>query len=290
MILVIVILTSIGLACAMLIFIMNKVLPAEPEALKKTEKIAEYLPGVNCGACGLPGCFAYAQALAKDKDLITTNPCMAVLQDEKMLGDLERMLDIKIDSSSMNKKAVVCCTGDPETISNYSGIETCKSASKLTSGFKKCPYGCLGFGDCAKVCPQDAIQIYAASGRNIAVVDPEKCTGCGLCVKECPNNLIKLVPADTKIVFLCSYDSIKDIPGREKCFRGCLHCRKCYKACEHDAIIWNKEKGIPEFDSAKCTLCGACIEVCPHDKLIELSKVTPEDKKEYKEKEKVGSK
>ena len=294
MILVISVLTLIGLVCGVLIFIINKVLPPEPETLKKTEEIASHLPGMNCGACGFPGCFAYAQALAKDKNLITTNPCSTVMQDEKMLESLEKVLDIKIDTSAMNKKAVVCCTGDPETIGDYSGVSTCRAANKLTGGFKKCPFGCLGFGDCARVCPQNAIDIYPARGRNVAVVDPKKCTGCGLCVKECPNNLIKLVPADTKIVFLCSYDSIKDVPGREKCFRGCLHCRKCYKSCEQDAIIWNKEKAIPEFDNDKCNLCGACIEACPHDKLIEFSKVTSADREEYKEeyreKEKVGSK
>jgi len=45
------------------------------------------------------------------------------------------------------------------------------------------------------------------------------------------------------------------------------------KACEHDAIIWNKEKGIPEFDFSNCIMCGACIEACPHQRLVELKDV-----------------
>jgi len=280
--LIIIILSAIGIVCGILIFIVNRFLPGEPESLKKAEEISRHLPGANCGACGYPGCFAYARALAKDKNTFFTNTCATVLQEPGMLKDLEKILNIEVDPSKMNKKAVVKCCGNSSVIGNYSGIKTCNAAFKLLSGYKECPYGCLGLGDCAAVCPQNAIQIHSARGGNIAVIDPEKCTGCGLCVKACPGNLIKLVPSDTKIVFLCSYDSIKNIPGRKKCSRGCSHCMKCYKTCKYDAIVWNKEKGIPEFDSDKCTLCGACVEICPQDTLAELPKIISECKKEDK--------
>jgi Fe-S-cluster-containing dehydrogenase component len=38
---------------------------------------------------------------------------------------------------------------------------------------------------------------------------------------------------------------------------------KCFKACENEGIIWNKEKGIPEFDYDKCIECEKCIISCP---------------------------
>ena len=63
------ILTAIGIACGVLIYVANRVLPSEPESLKKAEEVSENLPGMNCGACGYPGCFAYAQALSEDKDV-----------------------------------------------------------------------------------------------------------------------------------------------------------------------------------------------------------------------------
>ncbi|GAI69658.1 unnamed protein product, partial [marine sediment metagenome] len=126
------------------------------------------------------------------------------------------------------------------------------------------------------VCPNDAISI--DEEMNVAVIDPDKCIGCGLCVKECPRGIIQLVPANANIVYLCSYESFKNIPGREKCDKGCLHCKKCFRACENGAIIWNEEKAIPEFDFTRCTLCGKCIEVCPHDRLIELSNVALKEK------------
>ncbi len=279
---IILILTGIGIACGVLIWVTNKVLPKEPESLKTAEEVSEKLPGMNCGACGYPGCFAYAQAIAKDKNVFLTNTCTTVLQDSKILSELEQNLGLNIDKSSMDKKAIVCCGSDSEAISDYFGVKTCKASSKILMGFKKCPYGCLSFGDCVPVCPQDAIKI--DEKRKIAVIDPNKCNGCGLCVKECPRNIIKLVPSNSKIVFLCSYDNLRDIPGREKCDFGCTHCRKCFKACEHEAIIWNKDKQIPEFDQDKCTDCGACIEACPNNTLARLWAEPKEKKEDQKEK------
>ncbi len=286
MIWIILILSAIGLVSGILIFIVNRALPKESESLKKAQKVEACLPGYNCGACGYPGCFAYAQAVAKDKSLITKNPCTTVIQNEKMRSELEEVLDIKIDASAMNKKAVVRCYGVTTPLGDYNGINTCKAANNLLGGFKRCPYGCLGLGDCAKVCPQDAIEVDKA--RNVAVIDPDKCTGCGLCVNECPKNIISLVPADATIVYRCSYEPVKNIPGRERCDEGCIHCRKCFKSCEYDAIIWNNEKNIPEFDFSKCTLCGECVEACPHNRLIKFSELSHKEQQKL-EKEKVNS-
>src|SRR4030065_2660967 len=105
----IIILSSIGLVCGILIFLVYRFLPKEPESLKKTEEISGHLPGVNCGACGYPGCFAYAQALTKDKNIFFTNACATVLQEPEMLKDLEKVLGIEVNPSKINKKAVVHC-------------------------------------------------------------------------------------------------------------------------------------------------------------------------------------
>jgi len=267
-VLIIGILTAIGLACAALIYLVNVVVPRKVQGLEKTEEIASILPGINCGACGNPGCFAYAQALTKDSDVITKSPCAFVLLDDEKRGQLEQALGVTLDAAEMSKKALIHCNGNSEVIYNYSGIGTCKGAAQLLSGYKKCPYACVGLGDCLVVCPQDAISIKLENG--VAVVDPEKCTGCGLCVPECPLNLIELVPSGTKIAFLCNYIPLRDIPGREKCDAGCTHCRKCFNICKYEAITWNKERAIPVFDIEKCTLCQECIEVCPTHTLAEM--------------------
>jgi Na+-translocating ferredoxin:NAD+ oxidoreductase subunit B len=283
--LTIIILSSVGIICGVLIFIANRYLPKEPESLARAQKIFEHLPGANCGACGYPGCFAYAQALAEDSNTFLLSPCTMLSQDPVMLAEMEKILGIEISSSVASKKAVVRCYGKSDPVGNYSGIKTCKAASKLIGGFKKCPYGCLGLGDCIKVCPVDAISI--DKKMNVAVVNPDKCTGCGLCVEECPMNVIELVPADSKVLLLCSYEPLRNIPGRERCDNGCVHCRNCFKACEYDAIIWNEEKAIPEFDSAKCTLCGECIKACPTETLLEMSNLNSRLEKDNLEDEKV---
>ncbi|MDD5082753.1 MAG: 4Fe-4S binding protein [Dehalococcoidales bacterium] len=254
------ILTGIGLALAITILIINKVVPRKVQGIEKIEEIASVMPGMNCGACGHPGCFAYAQALAANRDSIADCKCALVIREPEKLEALQQIFGQTLDLSNMKRRAVVQCGGNSEVIFNYSGAMTCKGAAQLQRGNKQCPYACLGIGDCVKVCPEGAISIEPETG--VAAINWDKCTGCGLCLLECPQKVIKLVPEDTKIGFLCNYAPLRDIPGREKCEAGCIHCRKCFLACEAGAITWNKEKAVPEFDARKCTLCLKCIDAC----------------------------
>lgn len=41
---------------------------------------------------------------------------------------------------------------------------------------------CISCGQCADVCPEDAI----SEGDEAYVIDPELCIDCGLCEDECP--------------------------------------------------------------------------------------------------------
>ena len=264
------VLAVIGLVCGLIIYLVYIKVPQKVKGLDKTEELNAILPGMNCGACGHPGCFGYAQALTADPNLITKTPCATVLQDLKKLEQLEKALGITLDASAMLKKALIHCNSNSEVICDYSGVDTCKAAAQLLSGYKKCPYACLGLDDCVKVCPENAI--YIDPGKNVAIVDTEKCNGCGLCVAECPQDLIELVPARTKIAFQCNYKPLRNVPGREKCDFGCIHCRKCFKACEYEAIEWNKETALPEFNQEKCTLCLKCIEACEPNTLADFTK------------------
>ncbi len=262
-------LIGIALACGIIIYLVFVKVPQKVKGLEKTEQINSILPGANCGACGQPGCFAYAQALSQQPDLVTKSPCSMTLNDPERVSQLEKVLDVTLDPSALSKKAVIHCTGNSEVICDYCGAMTCKGAAQLLGGYKRCPYACLGLGDCTAVCPQGAVSIDAE--KNVAVIDQSKCTGCGLCVAECPHNLIELVPAETKTVLLCNYQPLRDIPGREKCDFGCIRCRKCVRACEHEAMEWNKEKGAVEIIHEKCTQCNKCIEACERHTLVALA-------------------
>jgi len=263
----ILILTAIGAALGVLIFIVGRVLPPESDVLKKTESIANILPGMNCGACGFPGCFAYAQATAANTSTIADYPCTVTLQDPEKLALLEDALGITLDASA-SQKALVRCGGNSDVIFQYSGDSTCKGLAQRLSGFRKCPFACLGLGDCALVCPQKAISI---DQQNLmALVDRELCTGCSLCIAECPQNIIELVPADAKIALVCSYAPVRNVPARERCDSGCSHCKKCFRACENQAISWDDQLLIPQFDPQKCDLCLKCIQACPQNCLVQL--------------------
>jgi len=117
----VVVLSSIGFFSGLMIYVASKVLPKEDESLaealpKEDESLAEaarikeFLPGADCGACGHPGCLAYAQAVAHDKQVFVKSPCPVLSQDKEGMKRLEDYLGLKAEAG-VGKKAVVHCTG-----------------------------------------------------------------------------------------------------------------------------------------------------------------------------------
>jgi Na+-translocating ferredoxin:NAD+ oxidoreductase RNF subunit RnfB len=256
----VVLLTGVGFAMGLAIFLSNCLLPKEDESLAEAARIREFLPGADCGACGYPGCFAYAQAVAKDKNVFVKNPCPTLSQDKEGMARLEAYLGLKAEVR-VGKKAVVHCTGCSEVIADYHGPSTCAAAVQVASGYKECPYACLGFGDCAAVCPTGAISI--DPDRRVAFVDWNRCIGCGQCVAACPQGLIELVPANMPQYLGCNYQAARDIPGRKRCADGCIHCKICVKVSQNKEVTWNEKKDLPYFDPEKCLPAHAAIEKCP---------------------------
>lgn len=113
----------------------------------------------------------------------------------------------------------------------------------------------LGYGNCVKVCPFDAIHII----NGIAKVDQEKCKSCGKCVAECPKHLIEIIPYGQHQVGCSSKEKGKEVMGA--CKVGCIGCKKCEKECPAGAITVTDN--VAHIDKEKCTNCGKCKEVCP---------------------------
>lgn len=245
--------TAIGLLCAVGLVIASVFMSVKENPLEL--KVRECLPGVNCGACGYSGCDGYAKALA-DNTGVKTNLCTA--GGDAVAKQISEVLGTEYEST-VEVVATIRCCGDcsnTEKKTDYSGVNTCAAAKMLHGGDGLCTYGCLGRGDCANVCPHDAI----CMDNGIARVDSRKCIGCGMCAKVCPNELIHMMPDVHRQVISC-HNQQKGAIARKLCNNACIACGKCAKECPNEAIIISRN--IAKIDYSKCTDCGKCSKVCP---------------------------
>ena len=139
---------------------------------------------------------------------------------------------------------------------NYTGIQDCRAAALSGLNVAECEYGCLGFGSCATVCPENAIRVV----DGVAVVNRARCVACGLCVKACPKGLIELVPESKHVAVQCS-NRDKGPLVKKVCSAGCIGCTLCTKQCEFDAI--HMDGNLARVNYANCTQCGKCADNCP---------------------------
>lgn len=249
----IILVSVIGVICAVMLAVASKLM-----AVKEDERfpaVRECLPGANCGACGYAGCDGYAHALIEDSG-VKTNLC--VPGADSVAQKLAEVLGVEFEDV-IEQVAVIKCRGDCSVTSDkmdYQGIQSCKAAKLLFGGTGKCTFGCMGFGDCAAVCPNDAICIE----NGIAHVNTRLCIGCGMCASVCPNKLISIMPDVEKMLVTCS-NTEKGAVTRKKCTHGCIGCKKCEKECPAGAIT--VVNNLSQIDYDKCTNCGHCVEVCP---------------------------
>ena len=221
----------------------------------REEAVLEALPGNNCGGCGFPGCSGLASAIAKGEAPVNQCP----VGGDPVAAVIGEIMGVSADGAE-KMVAYVNCGGTCEKAKDqyiYHGQEDCAMAANVPGGgAKACSHGCLGFGNCVKACPFDAIHIV----NGIALVDHETCKACGKCVDACPRHIIDLVPYKKKYFVTCvSTEKGKGVMG--VCDVGCIGCKKCEKECRFDAI--HVENNIAKIDYEKCKNCGMCAKVCP---------------------------
>ncbi len=240
-----------GLILGIILSLASKFFAVETD--ERTKKIRECLPGANCGACGYSGCDGYAVALSRDE--CAPNLCTAGGDDTaKALSEILGK-EIKV----IQKRAVIHCRHGNENAKNifaYSGAATCVSASLLYGGPLSCKYGCLGFGDCVKVCEYGALSL---KDGNIEV-DKYKCIACGKCANICPKGIISIEPRDYTHFIGCS-NKDKGATARKACSAACIGCSKCAKVCPSGAIEIVDNLAVMNYE--KCTSCGECERNCP---------------------------
>ncbi len=246
---------GIGLVLAIVLSLASKFFAVPTD--EKVEKIRECLPGANCGACGYSGCDGYAEALATGAEPNLCTPGGAATADA-----LSKVLGVEIDVDE--KIAVVHCHHSLDKATSsfaYSGVASCAAVGLMYGGPLDCKYGCLGFGDCIKVCDFGALSLVDGN----IVVDKEKCGGCGKCAKACPKGIISIESANAPYYVACS-NKDKGAIARKFCSAACIGCGKCAKVCTAGAITVTDNLAF--IDPDKCTGCGECEKNCPTKAII----------------------
>ncbi len=261
----------IGLLFGLVLATAAKIFAVETDP--RVEAIKDIVPGVNCGACGYAGCARFAEA-AVNGDV---EPGGCIPGGEDVANEIAKVLGVEV-SATASPVATVFCIGDIYKAADrfiYDGVEDCAVADQMYGGFKACTYGCLGLGNCVRVCPFDAIRM---GTHGLPVVDIEKCTGCGLCAKECPRDLIQMLPpGDEGHLVLCSsQDRGKAVS--KACEVGCIACKACVKACPQEAIEMDGKLAV--IDLEKCNDCGDCVEKCPPGTIYRRSAIPSEEEAE----------
>ena len=252
-ILPIIILTVLGLIGSIVLVVAAKFMSVEQDP--RIDQVTGCLPGANCGACGYAGCADYAKAVVEGGAPVN----LCVPGGANAAKDVAAVMGVEAGATAV-VKAVVGCQGKPGVCHphfDYQGISSCAAAAMLHGGPKACTYGCMGLGDCVKVCKFDALHIV----DGIAVVDTEKCTGCGACAKVCPHGVIHVLGVTPEKPRVLCNTTDKGALAMKACTTSCIGCMKCQKTCEHDAI--KVENFLARIDYTKCVGCGACVDVCP---------------------------
>lgn len=237
---------------------------------EEEKKIRDLLPGANCGACGFPGCDAYAHALAQKTGEYPPNLCtVGGSETTKQIGEI---LGIEVEETEPQVCVLRCKGGRQEAVERfeYIGPGDCRSNYILLGGNKACEFGCLGGGHCVTVCPFGAIRM---GPNHLPIIDPDKCTACGICVKECPRGVLELIPR-SQLVYLACKSQEKGKAVKNVCKVGCIGCSLCVKVCPYEGAI-EMDGALPLMHYSECTSCGICFNKCPTKSFIDKAKARP---------------
>lgn len=187
----------------------------------RIDTVTDMLPGSNCGACGQPGCRAFAERVVAGNE----RPSGCTVGGQDTANRVAAYLGVEAGEAVKLVARLRCAGGTNVAIqmAEYRGFPSCRSASAAGGGAKGCRYGCLGFGDCMEVCTFDAIRM---SPTGLPVVDFDKCTACGDCVDICPKDLFELVSADQHLFVQCKSELEGD-DMLELCKVACTACGRC---------------------------------------------------------------
>ncbi len=258
----ILILGGVGLAFGILIALANAKLRVWEDP--RIGVVASILPGANCGACGLPGCRAFAEEAVAGR--IQIAECTVASEDSR--GEIAGYLGVEAGVAVKRVARLLCAGGSDVAVqqAEYRGVGTCGAAAAVAGGGKGCVWGCLGLGDCARACDFDAI---AMDEYGLPVVDPVKCTACGDCVDACPKDLFTIMPLEHSLLVQCKNLVVGD-EVVEQCRVACTACGKCVQDAAEGLISVASGVAVVNYDLAGSAEPGA-VERCPTNAIVWLT-------------------
>lgn len=248
------IMAGLGLALATVLAVAYRFLrvPEDP----RVEQVEGMLPGSNCGACGQPGCHAFAEAVVSGR----AAPSGCSVSSAQGVAAIAEYLGVDAGARVQRVARLHCAGGAAHAgpVATYQGLSTCQAASLVGGGGKACAWGCLSLGDCARACTFDAIQMGPDA---LPVVDPERCTACGACVDACPRGLFEIMPLDQPLVVQCSIPLSGDA-ARALCRVACDACGRCAADARPGVITMKNNLPVVAADSAAAATLEATLR-CP---------------------------
>jgi len=227
----------------------------------RIDLVEEMLPAANCGACGLPGCRPFAEALVKGEVL----PAKCTVSSDDGRSAIAEFLGVDV-GAQQKRVARRACAGGTNVARNrarYDGLLSCRAATQVAGGGKGCFWGCLGLADCFEVCDFDAIRM---NRYGLPVVDEAKCTACGDCVEACPKDLFELHPANHRLWVACkSLEAGDELV--EDCEVACTACGRC--AADAPGLI-SMQNNLPVIDYTRNHNTQVPIQRCPTGAIVWL--------------------
>ena len=256
------ILGGVGLVFGVFIAIANKRLWVWEDP--RIEIVSQMLPNANCGACGLPGCRAFAEQAVAGK----VQPAQCTVSGDAARQQIANYLGVDAGEAVKNVARLLCAGGSDVAVyqAEYRGLPTCAAAAAVAGGGKGCVWGCLGLADCVRVCDFDAIQM---NEFGLPVVDIDKCTACGDCVEACPKSLLELRPVNAGLLVQCK-NLISGDDALEQCKVACTACGKCVQDAAPGLI--SVASGVAVLDYNRISLATPrAVERCPTGAILWLS-------------------
>ncbi|MBF0264021.1 MAG: RnfABCDGE type electron transport complex subunit B [Gammaproteobacteria bacterium] len=254
---------TLGLLLATLLIYANRRLTIFEDPL--IDKVENLLPKANCGACGTPGCRAFAEKLVSHQ----LQPGKCTVNTPEMHAQIASLLGVDIGGQIKQVARLSCAGGNNVARSQgiYHGLDKCRAAQQLSGGGKSCPWGCLGLGDCVDVCNFNAIHI---NQYGLPEVNEEVCTACGDCVNACPLDLFSLQPISHQLWVACK-NKEKGEAAESVCSVACTGCGRC--ALDAPEKLIEIKDNLAQIDYTKNVLASkVAIQRCPTGAIVWIEK------------------